>query len=133
MLIDIHTHVDQHDRAELPGILDRAVSAGVNALVIAGTTVESSQDCIGLANAHRRVFAGVGVHPTDIDRELTAGDLEELDRMAKSDRVVVMSEVGLDYLPSSPDHEYAESQSARPTGHRQASPATCRVSRPRSG
>ena len=105
MLIDIHTHVDQHARSELPVILDRAVSAGVNALVIAGTTVESSQDCIGLANEHRRVFAGVGVHPTDIDRELTTGDLEELDRMASSDQVIVMSEVGLDYLPSSPDHE----------------------------
>lgn len=105
MLIDIHTHIDQHDRAELPGILDRAASVGVGAVVIAGTTVESSQDCVDLANVHGRVLAGVGVHPTDIDRELTAGDLEELDRMAASDNVVVMSEVGLDYLPTSPDYE----------------------------
>ena len=104
MLIDIHTHIDQHDRAELPDILDRAASAGVNAVVIAGTTVDSSQDCIALANADRRVFAGVGVHPTDIDRELTSDDLGELDRMASSDQVVVMSEVGLDYQPTSPDH-----------------------------
>ncbi len=105
MLIDIHTHLDQHDLAELPGILDRADSAGVNAVVIAGTTVESSQNCIGLANAHPPVFAGVGVHPTDIDRKLTADDLDELDRMAASGQVVVMSEVGLDYQPTSPDHD----------------------------
>ncbi len=109
MLIDIHTHLDQHDRAELPEILDRAVATGVNALIIAGTTVESSQDCIDLANANPRVFAGVGVHPTDIDRQLTEGDLEELDRMAASDQVLVMSEVGLDYLPTSPDHELQKS------------------------
>ena len=89
----------------MPGILDRAASVGVGAVVIAGTTVESSQDCVDLANVHGRVLAGVGVHPTDIDRELTAGDLEELDRMAASDNVVVMSEVGLDYLPTSPDYE----------------------------
>ena len=63
LLIDIHTHVDQHNRAELPGLLGRALAAGVNAVVIAGTTVESSQGCIGLAKAYRRVFAGVGVHP----------------------------------------------------------------------
>ena len=105
MLIDIHTHLDQHNRAELPGLLGRAIAAGVNAVVIAGTTVESSQGCIRLASSYRRVFAGVGVHPTDIDRELTTDDLERLDRMASSDQVVVMSEVGLDYLPSSPDHE----------------------------
>ncbi len=105
MLIDIHTHLNQHDRTELPDILGRAVAARVKAVVIAGTTVESSQDCIGLANAHGRVFAGVGVHPTDIDRELTQADLDELDRMATSGQVVVMSEVGLDYQPTSPDHE----------------------------
>lgn len=109
MLIDIHTHLDQHDRAELPDILDRADSAGVNAVVIAGTTVESTQDCIDLAGAHRCVFAGVGVHPTDIDRVLTEGDLEKLDCMASSGQVVVMSEVGLDYLPTSPDHELQKS------------------------
>ena len=109
LLIDIHTHLDQHDRAELPNILDRAVGAGVKAVVIAGTTVDSSRECIGLANANSRVFAGVGVHPTDIDRELTKGDLKELDQMAASDKVVVMSEVGLDYLPTSPDHEMQKS------------------------
>ena len=109
MLIDIHTHVDQHDRAELPGILDRAVSAGVGAVVIAGTTIESSQDCIDLAHADRRVFAGVGVHPSDIERELTTDDLERLDRMASFDQVVVMSEVGLDYQSASPDHDVQKS------------------------
>ena len=109
MLIDIHTHLDQHDRSELPEILDRAAAAGVNAVVIAGTTVDSSRDCIGLADTDCRVFAGVGVHPTDIDRELTEGDLEELDRMASSEQVVVMSEVGLDYLPASPDHDMQKS------------------------
>ena len=109
MLIDIHTHLDQHDRAELPEILDRAVSAGVNAVVIAGTTVDSSRECIGLANADSRVFAGVGVHPTDIDRELPERDLEELESMAASEQVLVMSEVGLDYLPTSPDHELQKS------------------------
>ena len=45
------------------------------------------------------------MHPTDIDQPLTASDMERLDRMASSDQVVVMSEVGLDYLPSSPDHD----------------------------
>ena len=109
LLIDIHTHIDQHDRAELPEILDRAAAAGVKAVVIAGTTVESSRECAGLADADSRVFAGVGVHPTDIDRELTGGDLEELERMASSEQVVVMSEVGLDYLPTSPDHEMQKS------------------------
>ncbi len=102
MFIDVHTHIDQHDPSELPEIVDRAEAASVGAIVTAGVTVESSARCLELAQSDPRIFAGTGVHPSDLTGELTQDDLDALDKLATSARVVVMSEIGLDYLPSSP-------------------------------
>ena len=46
MLCDSHTHFDQYDDSEIPQILDRAVQAGVNVIIAAGTTLESTKACI---------------------------------------------------------------------------------------
>ena len=60
---DCHTHVDQYDSAELPGILERAAEAGVASVMLAGTTLESTRACIGLAGATRRFLRGRGDTP----------------------------------------------------------------------
>ena len=108
MLIDVHTHLDQHDPEELPGIIERAAARGVAAIVVAGVTVASSSRCVEIAQTNRGIFAGVGVHPSDLEGDLTPNDLDDLDRLAASEKVVVMSEIGLDYLPHSPDRQMQE-------------------------
>ena len=40
---DCHTHLDQYDAAELPGLVDRAAEVGVTSVILAGTTLESTQ------------------------------------------------------------------------------------------
>ena len=68
---DTHTHLDQYeqyDPAELPGILERSHDAGVGYIVLAGTTVESTERCIALANQHPMFYAGVGIHPMQNSR-----------------------------------------------------------------
>ncbi len=97
--MDIHSHVDQHDAAELPGMIDRARAAGVGAVIAAGVTVESSQRCVRIAHESPYIFAGVGVHPEDMTGELTGADMAALRLLAADPRVVVMSEVGLDHTP----------------------------------
>lgn len=96
-LIDTHAHIQQHDPDQLEGILNRSGEAGVGAIIAAGVTVEDSQRCIELATTHREIFAGVGVHPTDLAGPLEEDDLENLDLMATDDNVVVMSEIGIDH------------------------------------
>ena len=95
--IDIHTHIQQHDPAELEGIISRAQEAGVGAMVLAGVTVEDSRRCLELAALHAPLFAGVGVHPTDLDGNLSAPDIAELDGMAARPETVVISETGIDH------------------------------------
>ncbi|MBM3956642.1 MAG: TatD family hydrolase [Gemmatimonadetes bacterium] len=103
MLIDIHTHLDQYGASELPGIVARARAAGVGAIVAAGTTVESSRRCVALAREFPEVLAGVGAHPADLRGELSEAELDELSRLAEDERVVVMSETGLDRSEGAPD------------------------------
>ncbi len=103
---DCHTHLDQYPSAEMSEILDRARESGVAFAVCAGTTLQSTQDCIDLAEQHRPLYAGVGIHPMEANEPVTEDIYAELERMAKSSsKVVCISEVGLDYLPASPDHE----------------------------
>ena len=106
LLGDCHTHLDQYPLAEMPEILERARESGVVFAVCAGTTLQSTQNCIDLAESHEPLYSGVGIHPMEADSIVDDQVYSELERMAKSSpKVVCISEVGLDYLPESPDHE----------------------------
>ena len=106
LLGDCHTHLDQYPLAEMPEILKRARESGVAFAVCAGTTLQSTQNCIDLAEMHEPLYAGVGIHPMEANDPVDEKVYAELERMAKSSsKVVCISEVGLDYLPASPDHD----------------------------
>ncbi len=103
-LIDGHTHVDQFPEADLQALLNRAQTAGVGAIIAAGTTLESCKRILHIANTHSFVKAGIGLHPMDITQPLNPEIINDLRQMASDSCVVVWSETGLDYLPTSPDH-----------------------------
>ncbi|MXX93013.1 MAG: TatD family deoxyribonuclease [Chloroflexi bacterium] len=108
MLIDIHTHIQQHDPSEVPGMLQRAAEAGVSTIIAAGTTIEDSRRAIALAETYPNVFAGVGIHPADLEAPISSEDIATLESMASHERVTVMSEIGIDHMPNSPDHRWQE-------------------------
>jgi TatD DNase family protein len=102
MLIETHAHLDYPDFAnDLDDVLRRAIQAGVTRIVTIGTSIESSQCAIDLAEKHPAVYAAIGVHPTYVEQ---AGDdvITPLRKLAKNSRVVAIGETGLDYhqLPS---------------------------------
>ncbi len=102
--IDTHTHIDQHDADEWPDIVARARDAGVEAIIAAGVTIESSERCVRLAEQFPgAVWAGVGVHPMDISGPLSDGEIGRLRELASHERVVCISETGLDWEPGRPD------------------------------
>ena len=103
MFVDTHCHIDQHDPNELPDIVARARDAGVGAVFVAGTTVAASRRCVAIAHEFSELYAGVGVHPADLPGELSEADLDALSSLADDDRVVVLSETGLDRAEGAPD------------------------------
>ena len=102
---DAHTHLDQYGPEEIPGILDRAAEAGVGFIVCAGTTIESTRACIRMTEEHEAFYAGVGIHPMEAHQLVDDATYAELESLASNNKkVVCISEIGLDYMPTSPDH-----------------------------
>lgn len=97
MLVDTHAHLTMAELADdVPGVLARAASAGVEAIVCAGIDIRSSRDAVLLAHRHPQVRAAVGVHPNDCS-DLDPGWLEELRSLCSLPEVVAIGEIGLDY------------------------------------
>ena len=104
MFLDCHVHLDSYSDAEIGGILERAESVGVRAVISAGTTLESSERTIALSAEYPGFFAGVGIHPMDIREPFTDDTYERLKRMALStEKTLVISEIGLDFMEGAPD------------------------------
>ena len=103
--VDCHTHLDQYDSLELPGILQRAQAACVGLIIAAGTTVSSCRRILQLCDEHPALYAGIGLHPADLQGPVDHATLEILQVLAQHPKVVVWSEAGLDYLPASPPRE----------------------------
>ena len=102
MLIETHAHLDYPDFVpDFEDVLRRATEAGVTRIVTIGTSVESSQRAVELAERHPNIFAVIGVHPT-YALEAEEDVITPLRELAKNPRVVAIGEIGLDYhrLPS---------------------------------
>jgi TatD DNase family protein len=105
LLCDVHTHLSEFPADEIPLVVKRAQQAGVKAIISAGSSHRSSATGIVLAQQYAGVYAGVGIHPTELPAKLSKEDWDKMRRMATSPRVVCISETGLDFLPTSPPHE----------------------------
>jgi TatD DNase family protein len=97
MLIDSHCHLDYYTPDELPGVLSRAVEAGVGEVVTIGTRLSQAVSSIGLAESYASVWCTVGVHPHYAgERETPSPD--EIAALTAHPRVIGIGESGLDYF-----------------------------------
>jgi TatD DNase family protein len=95
-LVDTHAHLDDERlRADLDGVLNRALFAGVEQIIAIGTTAARSAAAVELAEAHRGVFAAVGIHPNDA-AEAGSGDWPVIMDLVIRPGVVAVGETGLD-------------------------------------
>jgi TatD DNase family protein len=96
MLVDSHCHLDFDEfRDRIPELLAEMSAAGVEYALCISVTLQDFPRVRGLAEAHRQLFATVGVHPDYPD----AGDVgvDELVALADHPRIVAIGETGLDY------------------------------------
>ena len=82
-------------REDLDAVLARARAAGVDSIVVTGTTVAESRHAADLAEA-RGLHATAGVHPHHA-RECNAETIPALRELAKHPRIVAIGECGLDF------------------------------------
>lgn len=98
VLIDSHAHIYYKDFAEdFDEMLQRAAAAGVAAMLVVGTDLESSRESVALAEKYPQLYAAVGIHPHDAggvgESEFSA--IRDLAR--SSGKVVAIGEIGLDF------------------------------------
>ena len=98
-LIDTHCHLQFKDLASnIEKVLADAKGAGVKRLICVGTSIEDSQEAIDIAAKHANVWASVGAHPHDgADFAKDKKSAEILNKLSKSEYVVAIGEIGLDY------------------------------------
>lgn len=97
-MIDTHCHLNYDPLAtDVAGVLERARAAGVDRVIVPGTSRETSDSAVELAGQFDTVWAGVGIHPSDA-HTATEADLERIRTLMLNPRVVAVGEVGLDYF-----------------------------------
>ncbi|MFA7406036.1 MAG: TatD family hydrolase [Pelobacteraceae bacterium] len=99
ILIDSHAHIYYRDYADdFDDMLKRAEDAGVAAIVVVGTDIESSREAVALAEKYPHLYAAVGIHPHDAGR-VTDACYDVIRTLAvSSQRVVAIGEIGLDFF-----------------------------------
>ena len=97
MLFDTHAHLNDPafdpDRDALIGGLPEK---GVCLVMNVGCCLESSRDCVAMAETYPHIYASVGSHP-DSANEVNQEVLDEYRMLCKHDKVKAIGEIGLDY------------------------------------
>lgn len=95
-MIDSHAHVSfdvfDRDRRE---VIERAKAADIGWIEV-GTDVAQNRRAIALAQQNEKVWATVGVHPSEVD-QLTENSWLRIEAQLRQKKVVAIGEVGLDF------------------------------------
>ena len=97
MFIDTHCHLeDENFSDDREKVLECAKAAGVERIINFGSTMKSSVAVVEFAKNFSELYAGVGIHPEEIDDfdEKTCACLAAL---AEEKKVIAVGEIGLDY------------------------------------
>lgn len=113
-MIDTHCHIDFD--AYVPDrdtVIQRAADAGVTRVINPAVDVASSAAIVAQAARYPGVYATVGVHPNST-AALTGDWIDALRQTARSNPVVAVGEIGLDYYrdrsPKDVQHAAFEAQ-----------------------
>lgn len=113
-LVDTHAHLywDSFQK-DFDEMIQRAIDAGVSAIINVGVDVEKSQEALrqaqGKLSEKLSFFSTIGIHPHEslkyASSEILQKDIEELEKIYLSNpaKVVALGECGLDFLSESKD------------------------------
>ena len=101
-LFDSHSHYNDEkfdiDRDEM---IKETLNSGVSNFIVSGYNIESSKKAIEIAQKYNGVYAIVGISPNDVENIKKEEDIKEyvseIEKLVKTDKVVAIGEIGLDY------------------------------------
>lgn len=98
-LFDTHAHLDYLVReGQTPeGVVQSAIEGGVGWIVNPSVNLSNIPDVLRMAEQFDGVYAGVAVHPTDVQLESNPNWLDQIEQHLAHPKVVAVGETGLDY------------------------------------
>ena len=105
-MVDAHCHLNLHKfDDDYDAVIEEALKVGVNTIVNTGTSIPSSRKAVELSEKYENLYAIVGIHPHHADKtdvefegELHEDWLTELEKIARSPKVIGIGEIGMDYF-----------------------------------
>ena len=96
-MIDTHAHLTEEIYSlSREMMIDSFTKDGLKHVFTVAYDLQSSKDCVQLAEKHPDIYAIIGVHPENCG-EYSAKIREELQQLAESKKVIAIGEIGLDY------------------------------------
>lgn len=94
---DSHAHYnDERFRDNRDDLILDMYNDEITNIACAGYSLEASKEAVDIATEFHHVFATCGISPNDIGENVDS-ELAEIEELAKSDKVVAIGEIGLDY------------------------------------
>ena len=97
---DSHSHYnDEKFDEEREQILEEIYKAGVTKVIVAGYDINSSKKAVDLSKKYKYIYAICGISPNDIaetENEIKQ-QIEQIEKIAQSTKIVGIGEIGLDY------------------------------------
>ena len=96
-IIDTHCHLnDETLYKDLDNVIQRALNAGVEKMVVIGWDKTSSELAVKIAEQYDFIYAAIGFHPENI-YDINDDILYETLKLSNHPKVVAIGEIGLDY------------------------------------
>ena len=96
MLIDTHTHIFDDKFENKEEIIRNALNNNVKEMIVVGYDKESSIKALELVKKYDFLYLSIGLHPSEVLKE-NDEDLSWMHEILKSEKVVAIGEIGLDY------------------------------------
>ena len=97
---DSHSHYnDEKFDEDREQILEEIYKAGVTKVIVAGYDINSSKRAVDLSKKYKYIYAICGISPNDIaetENEIKQ-QIEQIEKIAQSTKIVGIGEIGLDY------------------------------------
>lgn len=97
---DSHSHYnDEKFDEDREQILEEIYKAGVTKVIAAGYDINSSKKAVDLSKKYKYIYAICGISPNDIaetENEIKQ-QIEQIEKIAQSTKIVGIGEIGLDY------------------------------------
>ena len=105
---DSHSHYnDEKFDEDREQILEEIYKAGVTKVIVAGYDINSSKKAVDLSKKYKYIYAICGISPNDIaetENEIKQ-QIEQIEKIAQSTKIVGIGEIGLDYYRNKENKE----------------------------